>query len=164
MRFIPGTLPTPLNLSHPPHNRDAVKLHLPFTKMKGHRGKTIYLCPQFGCSNPDLALSNHLLTIEVPPELPLFSYHSMNGFVALTSWKLITRCNTIWCKHRLPSCSGHSFRICGITKLLLSNIPPHIGKLLGRWSSDAFLCYWHNLEHIAAIHTSFLTPHAHNTA
>jgi hypothetical protein len=161
-KFSPGTVPTPLNVSHPPGNRDAVKLHLPFTKTKGHRGETIYLCPQFGCSNPSSALSNHLLTNQVPPELPLFSYHSSNGLIALTSRKLVNRCNTIWCTHGLPSCSGHSFRIGGTTELLLSNVPPHIVKLLGRWSSDAFLRYWRNLEHIAPMHTSFLTHHTHN--
>jgi hypothetical protein len=161
-KFTMGSVPTPLNLSHPPHLKDAVKLHLPSTKMKGRRGETIYLCPQFGCSNPNSALSIHLLTNNVPPELPLFSYRSANGLVALTPRKLMARCNAVWSMHGLPSCSGHSFRIGGTTELLLSNVPPHIVKLLGRWSSDAFLRYWRNLEHIAPMHASFLTPRTHN--
>jgi hypothetical protein len=161
-KFIPGSIPTLLNISHPTRNRDAVKLHLPFTKTKGRRGETIYLCPQFGPSNPHSALSTHLLTNDIPPDLPLFSYRTTNGFVALTARKLVARCNTIWSIRGLPSCSGHSFRIGGTTELLLSNVPPHIVKLLGRWSSDAFLRYWRNLEHIAPMHASFLTPRMHN--
>jgi hypothetical protein len=161
-KFIPGSVPTLLNLSHPPRNTDTVKLHLPFTKTKGHRGKTIYLCPQFGPSNPCSALSTHLLTNNVPPDPLLFSYYSTNRFVALTTQKLVACCNSIWSIHGLPSCSGHSFRIGGTTKLLLSNVPPHIVKLLGRWSSDAFLHYWRNLEHIAPMHASFLNPCMHN--
>jgi hypothetical protein len=156
-RFAPHTIPSPSDLNPQLHLGGTVKLHLPFTKTKGRRGETIFLCPQFGCSNPSSALSIHLQINNVPPNLPLFSYHSPNGLIALTTRKLLSRCNSIWSTRGLPSCSGHSFRIGGTTELLLSNVPPHIVKLLGRWSSDAFLRYWRNLEHIAPMHASYLT-------
>jgi hypothetical protein len=157
-KYIPGVIPTPSDLDHHPANVDTIKLHLPFTKTKGKRGETIYICPQNGCSNPLPALTNHLLINKIPDHLPLFSYHSHKGLLALTSRKLLARCNSIWSQHGLPSCSGHSFRIGGTTELLLCSVPPHIVKLLGRWSSDAFLRYWRDLEHIAPLHASFLKP------
>jgi hypothetical protein len=141
-RFAAHTIPSTSDLSPQIHFGGTVKLHLPFTKTKGRCGETIFLCPQFGCSNPSSALLIHLQINEVPPNLPLFSYHSSNGLIALTTRKLLSRCNSIWSIHGLPSCSSHSFRIGGTTELLLSDVPPHIVKLLSRWSSDAFLRYW----------------------
>ncbi|KAF9218783.1 hypothetical protein BS17DRAFT_642718, partial [Gyrodon lividus] len=60
----------------------------------------------------------------------------------LTQKKFLARCNSIWTSKGIPVSAGHSFRIGGTTELLLAGVPPDIVKALGRWSSDAFLCYW----------------------
>ncbi|KIK32047.1 hypothetical protein CY34DRAFT_40586, partial [Suillus luteus UH-Slu-Lm8-n1] len=69
----------------------------------------------------------------------------------LTKRKFLLVCNSVWGAHGLPRISGHCFRIGGTTELLLRNVPPHIVKVMGRWSSDSFLRYWRNLEHIAPL-------------
>jgi hypothetical protein len=63
-------------------------------------------------------------------------------------------CNQVWSKHGLPRVTGHSFRISGMTALLHNHIDPDVVKQMGRWSSNAFLLYWRNLEEIFTSHTS----------
>lgn len=58
------------------------------------------------------------------------------------------RCNDIWTREGLQTVLGHSFRIGGATKLLLSRVDPWIVMKQGRWSSKAFLRYWRNIEEI----------------
>ncbi|KAG2053677.1 hypothetical protein BDR06DRAFT_840679, partial [Suillus hirtellus] len=70
----------------------------------------------------------------------LFAYRdAKEDLTTLTKRKFLARCNPVWSQH---GTSGHSFRIGGTTELLLRGVPPHIVKVLGRWSSDAFLRYW----------------------
>jgi site-specific recombinase XerD len=37
--------------------------------------------------------------------------------------------------------SGHSFRIGAATSAASAGVPAHIIQTMGRWSSDAYLCY-----------------------
>jgi hypothetical protein len=100
----------------------------------------------------------HLSLNKIPPELPLFSFHSPQGIRCLTKRKLLARCNEIWSAAGIPTASGHSFRIGGTTELLLAGVSPSVVQSLGRWSSDAFLRYWRSLELIAPLHIENLPP------
>ncbi|KAF9221115.1 hypothetical protein BS17DRAFT_845931 [Gyrodon lividus] len=86
----------------------------------------------------------------------LLSPFNQNGsckcHLPFTQKKLLAHCNSIWLPARIPAITGHSFCIGGTTELLLARVPPDIVKALGRWFSDAFLCYWHSLELLAPLH------------
>jgi hypothetical protein len=49
---------------------------------------------------------------------------------------------------------GHSFHIGSAVKLLLAGVPPEIVAATGRWTSLAFLLYWHRMEEILPMSTS----------
>jgi hypothetical protein len=128
-------------------------LHLPNTKTRGKRGDNVYLCRQLDKTDPISALANHFSVNNITNDLPLFCYETgRNKHMALTKRKLLTRCNEIWIPLGYPAVSGHCFRIGGTTELLLCNIPTDVVKVLGRWSSDAFLTYWRSLELLAPLY------------
>ena len=142
----------------PPFNSNGSRIcHLPFTKVAKSKGEDICICCQNDSSDPIAALENHLHINNPPANIPLFSYLSPRGWHCLSKKKLLAHCNAIWSSHGIPSCSGHSFHIGGMTELLLSGVPPDIVKALGHWSSDAFLRYWRSLELIAPLHIENLS-------
>ncbi|KAF8547565.1 hypothetical protein OG21DRAFT_1490117 [Imleria badia] len=142
---------------NPPFNEKGSRLDfLPFTKVAKFRGESVIICRQADTSDPIDALNIHLLINDPPNDLPLFSYHSQQGWHCLTSQKLLLRCNAIWSAASLTPFTGHSFCIGGTTELLLSNVPPDVVKALGHWSSDAFLHYWRSLELLAPFHAELL--------
>jgi len=63
-------------------------------------------------------------------------------------------CNEIWKKEDIQRITGHSFRIGGTTAYLMAGVDPDIVKKMGRWSSDAFLRYWRNVNGIFEAHAS----------
>lgn len=142
----------------PPHTSAGSRLlHLPNTKVAGRKGENISLCRQYGPSDPTSTFTNHMRINDIPADYPLYSYKiSASKYRALTKRKFLSRCNEVWSKHGLPISTGHSFRIGGTTELLLAGVAPHIVKLMGRWSSDAFLTYWRNLEIVAPLHAELL--------
>ncbi|KAF9219225.1 hypothetical protein BS17DRAFT_860143 [Gyrodon lividus] len=145
---------------HPPYNQNSsCKCHLPFTKVAKHHGEDVCVCWQLGSSDPIATINNHFNIYKIPPNLPLFSYLSIQGWHCLTKKKLLARCNSIWLPARITTIIGHSFCIGGTTKLLLTRVPPDVVKALGCWSFDAFLCYWCSLELLAPLHMENL-PHS----
>jgi hypothetical protein len=127
------------------------------------KGEDIFLGRQLGPSDPIVSLLAHFLVspaiLEAPTSSHLFAYGVGGGkLVSLTKRKFLLVCNSVWSSHGLPRLSGHCFHIGGTTELLLRNVPPHIVKVMGRWSSDSFLRYWRNLEHIAPLHAELLEP------
>ena len=155
---MPGVVPSVSDLFATSTKGGSHKLHLPKTKTGRQKGEDIFLCAQHDHTDPTGTIANHLAINGPTSFLPLFSYKTNHGLVALTKRKFLQQCNSIWSRHGLPSCSGHCFCIGGMTELLLRLVPPHIIKIMGRWSSDTFLRYWRNLEHIAPLHAEFLTP------
>jgi len=134
-------------------------LQLPTSKTTGRAGATIFLCSQNDCSDPISALETHLKANNLPRHYPLFSHRLRDGYVALTRRRFLKRCNEIWSTYNLPFITGHCFRIGGTTILLLRGVSPHIVKVMGRWSSDAFLRYWRSLEILAPMHAELLAPY-----
>jgi hypothetical protein len=133
-------------------------LHLAQTTKGSWKGEDIILCKQQGPSDPIEVILLHLSVNAVDDNLPIFSYVTASGIRFLTRAKLLMRCNQVWLHEGLPLSSGHSFRIGGTTELLISRVPPDIVKMMGRWSSDSFLQYWHSLEIIAPLHAELLPP------
>ncbi|KAJ7760576.1 DNA breaking-rejoining enzyme [Mycena metata] len=136
-------------------------LHLPNTKTRGKKGDDVFLSRQRGAADPVDALNAHIAANHLLPGDPLFSYRARSGgILALTKRKFLARCNEVWSKFGLPRLTGHCFRIGGTTELLLAGVPPDIVKLMGRWSSDAFLRYWRALHRIAPPYVEFLGSQA----
>ncbi|KIO03807.1 hypothetical protein M404DRAFT_144593 [Pisolithus tinctorius Marx 270] len=69
------------------------------------------------------------------------------------SW-FLQRCNQIWTSAGYPDMPGHTFHIGGATELLLQGVPPDIVTTQGRWKSQAFLDYWHQISSILPLFIS----------
>lgn len=129
------------------------------TKVAGKKGEDVYICHQRGPSDAIQAYDNHLRVNHTPPDEPLCSFGSEPGkYLLLTRKKFLAHCNQIWKCYGFLISTGHSFRIGGTTELLLASVAPDVVELMGRWSSDAFLCYWRSLELIAPMHAELLKP------
>lgn len=162
-RFSTKLFPTASSLRCISSSGDSLMCRLPWTKVSKEKGEDIFLGRQLGSSHPIASLLVHFLAspaiLEAPMSSHLFAYCVGGGkLVSLTKRKFLLVCNSVWTSRGLPHLSGHCFRIGGTTELLLRNVPPHIVKVMGRWSSDSFLRYWRNLEHIAPLHAELLGP------
>lgn len=135
------------------------RLHLPRTKIAGEKGEDVMMLRQLD-KDPIAALQHHVTSNSLTSNDPLCSYRDLkNKLIPLTKRKFLLRCNEIWFSRGLiiPT-TGHAFRIGGTTHLLISGVPPHIVKMMGRWSSDEFLKYWRSLEIIAPLYAELLKP------
>lgn len=143
----------------PPIASGSRKLHLPRTKIAGEKGENVMILRQLD-NDPIAALEHHTKSNNLTSNDPLCSYRDTNNIlIPLTRRKFLLRCNEIWFSRGLMvSTTGHAFRIGGTTHLLLSRVPPHIVKVMGRWSSDEFLKYWRSLEIIAPLYAELLKP------
>jgi hypothetical protein len=162
-RFSPKFFPTPSSLRSLSSSGESLMCRLPWTKVAKEKGEDIFLGHQLGGSDPITSLLAHFAAspaiLKAPTTTHLFAYDAGGGrVVSLTKCKFLLLCNLIWAAHGLPRISGHCFHIGGTTELLLRNVPPHIVKVMGCWSSDSFLRYWCSLEHIAPLHAELLGP------
>ncbi|KAJ7260297.1 hypothetical protein C8J57DRAFT_1720225 [Mycena rebaudengoi] len=157
--FDPKFIPSVKHLGDPCTPPGSRILHLPWTKTKGAKGDDVFISKQRGKSDAIDALRMHISTNRLGPDDPLFSFRTSRGnLLALTKKKFLNRCNTIWSQFGFPRLTGHSFRIGGTTELLIAGVPPDVVKMMGRWSSDAFLRYWRSLHRVAPLHAELLTP------
>ncbi|KAJ7749078.1 hypothetical protein DFH07DRAFT_746906 [Mycena maculata] len=155
--FNPKLIPSVSDLAPPCTTAGSRLLRLPCTKTKRTRGESTFLSKQKGFSDPVDAVDHHLSANQLQASDPLFSYCTANGgLLALTKRKFMARCNQVWGSFALPRSTGHCFRIGGTTELLLAGVPPDVVKMMGRWSSDAFLRYWRSLHRIAPLHSELL--------
>lgn len=158
-KWDPTHIPSGRHMGPPSSNAGSRLLHLVDTKVAGKKGEDVYICRQRGPSDAIKAYENHMRVNKTPPDEPLCSYESAPGkYLPLTRKRFLAHCNEVWMCYGFPISTGHSFRIGGTTKLLLANVAPDVVKLMGRWSSDAFLRYWRSLELIAPMHAEFLKP------
>ncbi|GBE89495.1 hypothetical protein SCP_1601570 [Sparassis crispa] len=164
--FDPRRVPARSHLSPPSTLNGSRTLFYPYTKMKRYAGDKSSVTRQLGKSNPIESLRIHLARNHAANDSPLFSFFTRTGdLVCLTKRHFLTVCNRIWKSHDIPHTTGHSFRIGGTTELLMKGVDPNVVKIMGRWSSNAFLRYWRQLEIIIPHHaqllgtsfTSFLT-------
>ncbi|KAJ7781951.1 hypothetical protein DFH07DRAFT_865048 [Mycena maculata] len=139
--FNPKLIPSVSDLAPPCTAAGSRLLCLPCTKTKQTWGESTFLSKQKGFSDPVDAVDHHLSANQLQASDPLFSYCTANG---------------VWGSFALPRSTRHCFRIGGTTELLLVGVPPDIVKMMGRWSSDSFLRYWHSLHCIAPLHSKLL--------
>jgi hypothetical protein len=125
-------------------------LHIPWSKTTKNDGAKISITSRDDPTCPLTALEHHLdCNSRIPSDAPFFSFETMQGGWApmARNW-FLDRCNSIWEKAGYERMSGHSFRIGGTTHLLLSGIPPDVVAVQGRWTSNAFLGYWRQVDAI----------------
>jgi hypothetical protein len=155
--FLAPPLPTRSDFKRSLRDPRSCILFLPCTKTHRH-GQEIVLVDQHPPINPITLLKNHFRVNNIRGNVPIFSFHSPDGFVLLHKNLFLRRCNTIWSILGYPKTTGHCFRIGGTTELLAAGVPPDIVRTTGRWSSESFLRYWRSLDiiaprHIRNIHT-----------
>ncbi|KAF8330264.1 hypothetical protein F5887DRAFT_94759 [Amanita rubescens] len=86
------------------------------------------------------------------PNIAIASYLTPRGTrKLLTTSKFLKKCNEIWRAHNRQRYTGHCFRISGTTHYLLQAINPDVVRIMGCWSSDAFIRYWRQLD---VVHTN----------
>jgi hypothetical protein len=134
------------------NTKPCYSMRLPSTKTHFTDGETVILLHQKGSMDPIQALHYHLYTNQFDAEKPLFPYKTAHGSRPLMKSAFLGRCNKIWARNNLPRFTGHCCCIGGTTELLLAGVPPHVVKQSGRWSSDAFLRYWHSTEVILPLY------------
>jgi hypothetical protein len=105
--------------------------------------------------DPATALSHHLVMCAFLGTL-LCECQYKDGKSVKTFDKslLMNMCNEVWGKDGIQHITGHSFRIGGTTGSLMASIDPDIVNKMGRWSSDAVLRYWRNVNGIFETHAS----------
>jgi hypothetical protein len=151
--FSTTTRPARSHIGPSKRNATSYTLFLPRTKTHRH-GDNVVLVNQDGVYNPLSILRHHLTLNDLPNESPLFTFTTPAGPRVLTRYCFLARCNEIWSTFGYPHTTGHSFRIGGTTHLLLAGIPPDVVKVMGRWSSDAFLRYWRHIEDIVPLYAT----------
>jgi hypothetical protein len=145
-------VPSRRHLAAPSTTRGSRKLTYPWTKTKREKGDEVFILRQTGPTDPISNLDEHLRASVLPHDELLFSYAVDGQAVVLTKAKFLQRCNEIWQGAGYPRRTGHSFRIGGMTELLSEGVDPKVVQKMGRWSSDTFLRYWRNLDHIVPLH------------
>lgn len=134
-------------------------LHLPKMKRGGVKGETVVVTSQLEFNDPIAALENHARVNECTESDTVASFRNASGtMTGLTVRRMMNRLNVILSNAKFPRITGHCFRIGGTTHLLLQGVPPDVVKLMGRWTSDAFLRYWRSLEIVAPMYVELLRP------
>ncbi|KAF8754806.1 Glycosyltransferase family 28 N-terminal domain [Rhizoctonia solani] len=157
--FPPASQPQP----HPyPSN---ISIHLPRTKTSQAVGEVIHLTSQRDGLSPIAAIAAHLrINSGIPSSHHAFAYTSNDGPIrCLTREDFLARCNKIWTASGFSSFSGHSFRIGGTHAYLSSGVPSDVVKKMGRWSSDAFLKYWRNVDLLIELHAKDIMAPTHSS-
>jgi hypothetical protein len=149
--LLPVALPARSDFKRSVRNPQSCILHLPCTKTHRH-GQDVILVDQRAPINPISLLKNHIRVNNVPLDVHIFSYTSIDGHPSLSKTLFLQRCNEIWALLGYPRTTGHCFRIGGTTELLVAGTPPDVVKATGRWSSESFLRYWRSLDALAPQH------------
>ncbi|KAG2056926.1 hypothetical protein BDR06DRAFT_1038034, partial [Suillus hirtellus] len=122
------------------HGFHVTIFHLPRTKTS-LLGEDVYWAAQSGLSDPDAALSNHLSVNQPPPNAALFSWKHHAGLHPLMRSEFLKCLQSSSEKLGLGSLKAHGLCIGGTLEYLLRRVPFENVKMMGRWSSDAFVLY-----------------------
>ena len=126
-------------------------LHLPRTKAAPLEGEDVFWSSHPGPTDPYDALNNHLRINNLPRNVHLFAYRHKNQFRPLTKPAFIKRLASAAREAGKEPLQGHGVRIGATLFYLLQGMPIEAMKVMGRWSSDAFLRYLRK-------HAQILTP------
>jgi len=129
-------------------------IKLPWSKTTGFKGETVFLLHQHAQYDPTRAIIAHFSASRLMADALICEFLEDGKITMLDKQEFLAMCNNVW--HGLSTIrfTGHSFRIGGTTALLRSGIQSEIVKKMGRWSSDAYLRYWRNVEELFADHAS----------
>jgi hypothetical protein len=160
--FSPSQHVTTANL-RTERNSDGLEvtvLHLPHTKAAPLEGEDVYWGAHPGPTDPHEALNNHLRVNNPQASSHLFAYRFRDHLRPLTKPAFVKRLASAARQAGLEPLQGHGIRIGATLFYLLRGIPLEAMKIMGRWSSDAFLRY---LRKHAQILAPFIqaNPEAH---
>ena len=126
-------------------------LHVPSTKAAPLEGEDVFWSAHPGPTDPYEALHTHR-RINNPSEAHhLFAYRHKGQLRPLTKPAFIKRLALAARQANLEPLQGHGIRIGATLFYLLSGLSIEAMKVMGRWSSDAFLIYLRK-------HAQILTP------
>ena len=126
-------------------------LHIPHTKAAPLEGEDVFWSSHPGPTDPYEALNNHR-QVNCPSETDhLFAYKHKGQLRPLTKHAFIKRLALAARQAGLEPLQGHGIRIGATLFYLLLGLPIEAMKVMGRWSSDAFLTYLRK-------HAQILTP------
>src|SRR5271168_821194 len=149
-RFLHVTVAN-IRVDRDPNGLEVTVLHLPHTKAAPLEGEDVYWSTHPGPTYPYAALENHRRINRPPPDAHLFAYQHKGRLRPLTKTAFIKRLASAAQKADLEPLQGHGIRIGATLFYLLSGLPIEAMKVMGRWSSDAFLAYLRK-------HAQILTP------
>jgi hypothetical protein len=137
-------------------------LHLPRTKAAPLEGEDVFWSSHPGHTDPYKALNNHWRVNSPSEGAHLFAYKYKDQLRPLTKPAFIKRLASAARQAGLEPLQGHGIRIGATLFYLLQGVPIEAMKVMGRWSSDAFLRY---LRKHAQILTPFIqaNPKAHES-
>ncbi|KAI0354333.1 hypothetical protein OH77DRAFT_1405507, partial [Trametes cingulata] len=156
--FNPRRTPLRRHLGHLSGTNGARLLHYLYTKTKCFAGNITTMSRQHGVTDHLSSLGNHLAVNSVQADIPPLLNEAPFGHHCFTKKRFLAVCNHIWQAHGVPSTTGHYFHIGSTTELLAHGVDPTVVKVMGWWSSDAFLCYWRDLEEVVLLHAELLHP------
>ena len=156
--FHPSTHVTTANLrvDRSPEGLEVTVLHLPHTKAAPLEGEDVYWSSHPGPTDPYEALDNHRRINSPSEHAHLFAYQHKGQSRPLTKPAFIKRLASAARQAGLEPLQGHGIRIGATLFYLLQGVPIEAMKVMGRWSSDAFLSY---LRKHAQILTPFIQAH-----
>ena len=142
---------TNLRVDRDPEGLEVTVLHIPQTKAAPVEGEDVFWSSHPGPTNPYDALNNHVHINNPPRDAHLFAYRHKNQLRPLTKHAFIKRLATVARMAGVEPLQGHGIRIGATLFYLLLGLPIEAMKVMGRWSSDAFLRYLRK-------HAQILTP------
>jgi len=143
-----------MSLAHVRPHSQVIYLTFPWTKFARFKGATVSLLHQNFPFDVTSAVKTHLTASPLPDHALLCEYISDGQSHIVDKKTFMLMCNDVWASYGWPPISGHSFRIGGTTSLLISSVDPIVVKKMGRWSSEAYLRYWHTIEEMFHVHAS----------
>jgi hypothetical protein len=126
-------------------------LHIPLTKAAPLEGEDVFWSSHPGPTDPYEALENHRQVNSPSDNDHLFAYQHKGQLRPLTKPAFIKRLASAAREAGLEPLQGHGIRIGSTLFYLLLGLPIEAMKVMGRWSSDAFLRYLRK-------HAQILTP------
>ncbi|PPQ92898.1 hypothetical protein CVT25_010453 [Psilocybe cyanescens] len=140
----------------PTGNALSASFHIPWTKTTHEVGAEVVVTARRDCLCPVEALRNHLhVNSNATPSYSLFAYCNSSGVWShMFKHTFLGFVSKIWDDTELAHVSGHCFRIGGTVTLLLAGVPPEVVAATGRWTSLAFLLYWHRMVDIIPLSTA----------
>ena len=140
-----------LRVDHNAEGLEVTVLHIPQTKIAPVEGEDVFWAAHPGPTDPYEALRNHVRVNSLPNNVHLFAYWHKNTLRPLTKHAFVKRLASVARLAGVEPLQGHGIRIGATLFYLLHGLSIEAMKIMGRWSSDAFLRYLRK-------HAQILTP------